>query len=410
MPFDIDASPLFRQPAPSPLSQGISGIGNVLDAIIQRRQQKEMARMQQEAQATQARLDREAQRSHWDQIDARERDRLAGEERQRQGKTRAEMAGALAEDYQKNQGRNAALIAQGYGGKLEDVMEPTTVDPRAPALADIDEDPSAPPVQTRATGRKRVALPGSEAFEFEPPPASPAGGHFEKLRAQLMSMPPSPLREVELRRLAEAEAAGLDPKGTISHVEDERQRRQGERNSYISAGLAERRAATAGAEADRRADERDKDAARKKVAALADKAANADAELATMDAIVRKHGGVPAGGPDRDIYDQAMKRASGAIALVESGNPESEASDPTKRSIQERIGTGRMGAAVSAIPGLGPLIGSGGEGRALPKIAAEREALKRRIQERAKAFGVEATGEAPAGDRLEAWKRKAGKK
>jgi hypothetical protein len=222
MPFDIDASPLFRQPAPSPLSQGISGIGNVLDAIIQRRQQKEMARMQQEAQAEQRRLDRQHEQSHWNQIDSRERDRYAAEDKRYQQKSRAEMAGALAEDYAKNQGRNAGLIAGGYGGRMEEVMEPVTQDPRSPALADIDEDPSAPPPQARPTGRQRISGLG-DPIEFTPN-VQDRKAHFARLRAQLQGMQPSPMREIELRRVAEAEALESDPKATAEMLEQERDR------------------------------------------------------------------------------------------------------------------------------------------------------------------------------------------
>lgn len=405
MPFrGIDTSPLFQQPGPSPIQQGMAGIGSVLDTIMQRRHQMDLQKQQQEAQAAQAKADREAQQGHWNQIDARERDRYAAEDKRHAQKVRAEMAKDLAEDYAKNQGRGAGLIAGGYGGKLEDVTAPGTMPTDSPDFGDESLSSQPAPVKT---GRVRISGLG-DPLEFAPPQAGPAGDHYARLRAQVMMFPRSPAREAELRRINEAEALGLDPKGTIGHVEDERQRRQGERNAYINAGIQSRRATETAAIADRRADEKEQDAARKKLGALSDKAGNADRDLALMDEIVQRNGGVPAAGPDRDLYDQAMKRASGSIALVESGNPESEASDPTKRSIQERIGTTRLGAAVSSLPLVGPLIGSGGQERAAQKIKGEREALKARLQERARALGVEAPGEAASVDRLEAWKRKRG--
>lgn len=220
MAFRIDTSALYRQPAPS----APSGIGSVLDTIMQRRHQMELQKQQQEAQAAQAKADREAQQAHWNQIDARERDRYAAEDKRYQQKTRAEMTGALVEDYAKNQGRGAGLLAEGYGFKMAPEMEAATPDPRAPAMADIDEDPSAAPVQAKPTGRQMLSRDG-ESFAFAPPQADDPTAYFEALEQQIMtSVPPSPMREIELRRVREAKAAKLSGKDSLEYLEKERNR------------------------------------------------------------------------------------------------------------------------------------------------------------------------------------------
>lgn len=243
MAFRIDTSALYRQPAPS----APSGIGSVLDTIMQRRHQMELQKQQQEAQAAQAKADREAQQAHWNQIDARERDRYAAEDKRYQQKTRAEMTGALVEDYAKNQGRGAGLLAEGYGFKMAPEMEAATPDPRAPAMADIDEDPSAAPIQAKPTGRQMLSRDG-ESFAFAPPATEGPAQHNQRLREQLMAMPPSPMREQLLMRLAQSEALGLDPKGTAAELQHERSEAAAEKRARISAAGQARREANSAAD------------------------------------------------------------------------------------------------------------------------------------------------------------------
>jgi hypothetical protein len=212
----------------------------VLDAIIQRRQQKEMARMQQEAQAEQRRLDRQHEQGHWQMQDARMREEAAAGRTERQSertaKSRAELAAALAEDYQKNQGRNASIIAQGYGGRMEDVTEEV---PQAADSPDFGNE-SMDMRQTRPTGRVRVAGLG-DPLEFAPPKPEDSAAYFTALERQIASMPPSPMREIELRRVREAKALNLSSKDTAGVLEQERDRAAQDRRARIAAAAASRR-------------------------------------------------------------------------------------------------------------------------------------------------------------------------
>lgn len=238
MAFRIDTSPLFAPVQPSPTTQGMVGIGNVLSAIMQRRHQKALQKQAEDARAAEGVADRTAQQGHWNQIDARERDRYAAEDKRHAQKTRAEMAGALAEDYSKNQGKGAGLIAEGYGFKMTPEMEAATPDPRAPAMADIDEDPSAPPVQAKPTGRQTLSREGGESFAFAPPAAEDPAAKLDALEKQLMAYPPSPAREMELRRVREAKALNLSSKETAGMLEQERDREAQERRARIAASAS----------------------------------------------------------------------------------------------------------------------------------------------------------------------------
>jgi hypothetical protein len=127
----------------------------------------------------------------------------------------------------------------------------------------------------------------------------------------------------------------------------------------------------------------------RKFEALRTAAGNADRELQALQGIVKANGNkVPTPGTQQwEAYRGTARRAAKSIALVESGSPDAEASDKTIDSIVDRISRGGA-EAVAVDLGARFGIGEGTGPRETAKLATERDALKARQEEFARARGA----------------------
>lgn len=135
-------------------------------------------------------------------------------------------------------------------------------------------------------------------------------------------------------------------------------------------------------------------AAMQKYNALKYQAAVADRGLAKIQELTKA--GVPKpGSPKWDEYQSTLNATAAAMALVESGNPESEASDPTKRAIKERIGRGAVeSVGIDLAAGAG--LTEGTASREATKLANERANIANRLKTFEQSFGGVPTPQTPA--------------
>jgi hypothetical protein len=392
----LDLSPLYNRPAPSAFQAGLSNIGGIMTAMMERRRREQELAAEQEAKAAELQFRRDQEKrltKRQEMLDDREDTREAARDQRDQHAQRIKGYEAVSKAKTPQE---RAFLAQLYGGTVEQAKPDYSAGPDDPLgtidfLENVEEDDSSPlgfsyginPEHERRTqqaARTQVmTMPGGQPINLPDPEQEE--DIYEGAKQAIGMFPPGSLQQAELLRQIElSKRLRLDAKGTYGAVNDVQQRQASERNARIMAARQEQQFRRQG----ERDDDREAAAARKKLQALQNRANDADRELAIQEEIIDRNGGVPVAGKDRELYDQSLKRYASAQALVESGNPESEASDPTKRAIQDRAGAGRF-SAIGAAVGL-PTGASATTAKA--KIAAERKALDDKLQGHARTYGL----------------------
>lgn len=251
----IDTSALFRRPpslSQSPEFLG-TGVAALARALAQRnaegRDMEEMQlRMSRQGVEDRLRQQQEARLRDWQQGQLQlDRDRFEAEQRQKG-------ASAAIDAYTKNP-QSLPFVAQAYGGKVEDVMDEPPP-PTAPALAGLDEDPTAAPAMRQATptGKKRLTMPGAGPIEFSPPADD---DYHDRMLATLDQLQPGP--SVQMLRTAIEQQRAAKVSGREG-LEDFRGVQEGVRRADLQRELTRLRGSRSGgitpskAADDRRAD------------------------------------------------------------------------------------------------------------------------------------------------------------
>lgn len=228
-PGYLDPSVLMVPPRQSALSRGMQGTGDLLSAMLERRQRQHEAIAESERamalKQEQLKFQREQEArvlQHQKDQDKFQRDKFDAEQRAAAGKE-------TYEAYAKHGAEGAGIVASGYGGKVapRQPTAPFTQPDDSPlgfSVTDEYEEQASNP-----SGHV-LQMPGGAEVDLGKGQAQAA--HFSRLRASLERLPPGPIRDRELRSLDEAEAAALDGKGTLEYLE---KGRAGQRQMDIAA-------------------------------------------------------------------------------------------------------------------------------------------------------------------------------
>jgi hypothetical protein len=411
----IDFSPLYNRPAPSAFQTGLSNIGGIMTAMMERRRREQELEAEQAAKAAELQFRRDQESRIVARQEAQDKQAEARATAQAQRDQQAQNIKGYEAVSKAKTPQERAFLAQLYGGTVEQAKPNYSVGEHDP-LKDIDflenvqdspnrrvsvggyeidvpEDPlgfsyGINPEHERRTqqaARTQVmTMPGGQPINLPAPEEEE--DIYEGAKQAIGMFPPGSLQQAELLRQIElSKRLRLDAKGTYGAVNDVQQRQASERNARIMAARQEQQFRRQG----ERDDERDRDAARKEFQKLKTKALAADRELASMENDVVTKGGIPADSEGYGLFRGKIERAAGGIGLMESGNPGAEISDRTKERLGERMATGRMGAIVGKGLGYLGVETAASKETALKKLRSERAAIRAKLQEHAQTYGLD---------------------
>jgi hypothetical protein len=376
----LDLSPLYNRPAPSAFQTGLSNIGGIMTAMMERRRREQELAAEQEAKAAELQFRRDQESRIVARQEAQDKQAEARATAQEQRDQHAQRIKGYEAVSKAKTPQERAFLAQLYGGTVEQAKPDYSAGPDDPLgtidfLENVEEDDSSPlgfsyginPEHERRTqqaARTQVmTMPGGQPINLPAPEEEE--DIYEGAKQAIGMFPPGSLQQAELLRQIElSKRLRLDAKGTYGAVNDVQQRQASERNARIMAARQEQQFRRQG----ERDDERDRDAARKEFQKLKTKALAADRELASMENDVVTKGGIPADSEGYGLFRGKIERAAGGIGLMESGNPGAIVGK----------GLGYLGVETAA-----------SKETALKKLRSERAAIRAKLQEHAQTYGLD---------------------
>jgi hypothetical protein len=249
----LDFSPLYSRPAPSAFQMGLSNIGGIMTAMMERRRREQELEAEQAAKAQELQFRQDQEKRLVARQEAQDKQAEARATAQEQRDQQAQRIKGYEAVSKAKTPQERAFLAQLYGGTVEQAKPNYLANPEDPLGPNIDflenvqdspnrrvsvggyeidgpEDPlgfsyGINPEHERRTqqaARTQVmTMPGGQPINLPDPEEEE--DHFTRLERQISMLPPgSPQQQDALMRLREARALQLDPKATYGSLQDGR--------------------------------------------------------------------------------------------------------------------------------------------------------------------------------------------